>query len=74
MMQNSNISTIIISNSQIEILVSYSTSTDVNVNMSFPNSKFEETLVIMCLASHIEIIGSLKLNVGHCDTYYAKKY
>ena len=34
-------STFIISNSQIEILVSFSRSTNVNVNMSFPNSNFE---------------------------------
>jgi len=33
--------TTIISNSQIEILVSYSRSTYVNVNMSFPNRNFE---------------------------------
>jgi len=33
--------TIIISNSQIEILVSYSWSTYVNANMSFLNSNFE---------------------------------
>ena len=32
----------IFSNSQIEILVSFSKSTNVNVNMSFPNSNFEE--------------------------------
>ena len=34
-------STFIISNSKIEILVSFSRSTNVNVNMSFPNSNFE---------------------------------
>ena len=34
-------STFIISNSQIEILVSFSRSTNVNANMSFPNSNFE---------------------------------
>ena len=33
--------TIIISNSQIEILFSYSSSTKVNINMFFPNSNFE---------------------------------
>ena len=33
--------TFIISNSQVEILVSFSRSTNVNVNMSFPNSNFE---------------------------------
>jgi hypothetical protein len=41
--QNYNLSSIIISNSQIEILVSYSKSTKVKVNLSFPNSKFEVT-------------------------------
>ena len=41
MMAKLLLSTIIISNSQIEILVSYSMSTNVNVNMCFPNSKFE---------------------------------
>ena len=39
--QNYHFSTIIISNYQIETLVSYSRSTNVNVNMSFPNSNFE---------------------------------
>ena len=39
--QNYHFSTIIISNSQIETLVSYSSSTKFNVNMSFPNSNFE---------------------------------
>ena len=34
-------STFIISNSQIEILVSYSRSTNVNVNMCLPNSNIE---------------------------------
>jgi len=39
--QNSYFSRIINSNSQIEILDSHSRSTNVNVNMSFRNSKFE---------------------------------
>jgi hypothetical protein len=39
--QNYHFSTIIISNSQTETLVSYSRSTNVNVNMFFPSSKFE---------------------------------
>ena len=34
----------IISNSKIEILVSFSRSTNVNVNMSIPNSNFERNL------------------------------
>ena len=38
--QNYHLSTII-SNSQIETLVSYSRSTNVNLNISFPNSNFE---------------------------------
>jgi len=33
-----------------------------------------ETLVLICLASHFDIIESWKINVGHRDTYYAKKY
>ena len=41
MKANYYFSTFIISNSQIEILVSFSRSTNVNVNMSFPNSNFE---------------------------------
>jgi len=41
--QNYHISMIIISNSQIETLVSYSRSTNVNVNMSFRKSNFEGT-------------------------------
>jgi len=40
-MQNYHFSTIFISNFRIEILGSYSMSTNVNVKMSFPNSKFE---------------------------------
>jgi len=39
--QNYYFSTIIITNSPIEMLVSYSMSTNVNVKKSFPNSKFE---------------------------------
>ena len=28
----------------------------------------------MCLASHFDFIEIRKVNVGHRDTYYAKKY
>jgi len=28
----------------------------------------------MCLASHFDIIESRKVNAGHRDIYYAKKY
>ena len=41
MKQNYNSITIIISNSQIKILFSYSRSTNGNVNMSFPRGNFE---------------------------------
>ena len=61
--------TSIFSNSQIEILVSFSRSTNVNVNMSFPNSNFEGKL---CYASHFDIIETWKVNVGHRDIYYEK--
>ena len=53
----------------IEILFSFSRSTNVNVNMSFPNSNFEGNL---CYASHFDIIMTCKVNVGHRDIYYAK--
>ena len=42
--------------------------------MSLPNSNFEETLVLMCLASQFDIIETSKVNDGHRDLYYAKKY
>ena len=59
----------VFSNCQIEILVSFSSSKNVNVNMSFPNSNFEGKL---CYASHFDIIETWKVNVGHRDIYYAK--
>ena len=40
-MQKYYFRTFIFSNSQIELLVSFSRSTNVNVNMSFPNRNFE---------------------------------
>ena len=70
---NEGKTTIIISNSQIEILVSYTRSRNVNVSMSFPNRNFEGNFCIMCLASHFDIIESWKLIVVHCDIYYAKQ-
>ena len=33
----------------------------------------KETLVLMCLASHFDVIESSNLIVGHRDIYYAKK-
>jgi len=57
-MQNYYFSTIIISNSQIEILVSYSRSTNVNVNMFFQTVILKKNIVIMWLASHFDIIES----------------
>ena len=65
---------IIISNSQIETLNSYSRSTNVNVNMSFPNSKFEGNFSTYVFGKSFVLIESLKLNVGHRGTHYAKKY
>ena len=70
--QNYHLSSIIISNAQIEKLVSNSRSTNDNVNMSFPNSNKEETLVLMFFASHFDIIESWKLIVDH-GYKYAKK-
>ena len=32
----------------------------------------KETLVLMCLAGHFDIIETWKVNVGHRDIYYAK--
>jgi len=49
-------STFIISNSQIEKLVSYSRSTYVNVNMSFPISNFEGIFSSYVFTSHFDII------------------
>ena len=51
------------------MLVSFSRSTNVNVNMSFPNSNFEG---ILCYASHFDYIETWKVNVGHRDIYCAK--
>jgi len=41
--------------------------------MFFPNSNFEGNFSTYCLASHLDIIEILKLIVGHCNNYYAKK-
>jgi len=70
--QNYYFSTIIISNSQIETLDSYSSSLYVNVNICFLIVILKETLVHMCLASHFHIIESWKVNVGHRVIYYFK--
>jgi hypothetical protein len=59
--------------SQMKILVSYSRTTYVNVNMFFIIVILKETLVLMCLARHFVIIESLKLIVEHRVIYYAKK-
>jgi len=63
----------IISNPQIEILVSYSRSTYVKVTCLFLIVILKKTVVPMCLASLFDIIESLKVNVGHRDSYYAEK-
>jgi len=59
---------------QIELLVSYSKSTNVNVIKSFPNSKFEGNFSTYVFGKVLDIIESWKVNVGHRDNYYAKKY
>ena len=40
-------------------------STNVNVNLSFRIVILKETLVLMCLASHFDILETWKLIVGH---------
>ena len=70
--QNYHFSTIIISNSRIETLVSYSRSTNFDVNMSFLLVILKENSVLMCLTSHFDNIECWKLNVWHRDTYYGK--
>ena len=58
--QNYYFSTIIISNSQIEILVSYSRSTNVKINMSFPNNKFEGNFSTYVFVKSFWHYGELK--------------
>jgi len=67
-------STIIISNSQIETLVSLSKSTNVNGNMSFPNSTFEGNFSTYVFDNHFDVIEGWKFIFGLRDIYYAKKY
>ena len=58
-----------ISNSQIEILVSFSKSTNVNVNMFFPNSIFEWIFCTYVFGKSFYIIETWKVNVGHRDIF-----
>ena len=61
-------STFISSNSQIEILLSFSRSTNVNVNMSFPNSNFEgdfSTYVFGKSFSHYRHLKSELIKLFH---------
>ena len=62
--------TFIFSNSQIEILVSFSMSKDVNVNMSFPNSNFEGNL---CVIQVILTISRLEKWMLDITTYIMQK-
>jgi len=71
--QNYHISTMIISNSQIETLVSYSRSTIVNVNMSFPNSNFEGNFSTYVFGKSFWHYSELKIHCWHRGVYYAKK-
>ena len=59
--QNYYISSIIISNSQIEILFSYSILTNVKVHKSFPNSKFEGNFNTYVLGKSIWHYRELKI-------------
>ena len=57
-----------------EILVSYSRSTYVNVNTSFPNSNFEGNFSNYVFGKFFDIIDSRNVNVRQSDTYCEKKY
>jgi len=70
---NEGKTTIIIWNSQLGILVSYSRSTYVNVNISFPNSNFEGNISTYVFGKSFWHYRSWKLILGHRDIYYAKK-
>ena len=71
-MQKYYFRTFIFSNSQIEILVLFSRSTNVNVNMSFPNSNFEGNSSTYVFGKSFHIIENWKVKVGHRDIYNAK--
>jgi len=73
-MQNSYLSTIIISSSHIETLFSFSRSTKVNVNMSFPSWNFEGNFSTYVLENHFDIIESGKLIVDIGTYIMRKKY
>ena len=70
---NEGKTTTIISNSKIEILVSYSRSRFVKVNISFPNSNFEGNIRTYVFGKSFWHYRSWKLIVGHRDIYYAQK-
>ena len=70
---NYHLSTIMISNSQMETQVSYSSSTKVNVTCLFLILNLKDSSALKSLASHFDIIESWVLIVGHRDIYYAKK-
>ena len=71
-MQKYYFRTFIFSNSQIEILVSFSRSTNVNVNMSLPNSNFEGNFSTYVFGKSFYIIETWKVNFGQRDIYYVK--
>ena len=71
--QNFPFSTIIISNSQIENLVWYSSQPISMWTYICLIVILKETLVLMRLASHFDIIESWILIVEHRDIYYEKK-
>ena len=65
-------STVIISNSQIESLVSYSGSTNVNVNMSIHYSNFEENFRNYVFGKSFWHYRELKFDYWHSVIYYEK--
>jgi len=65
-MQKYHFSTIIISNSKIETLVSYSRSTKIFVNMSFPISNFEGNFSTYVLGQSFWHYREVKI---HCWTW-----
>ena len=73
-LENYYFSTINISNSQTEILVSYSRSTKVNVNMSFPKSQFEWNFSTYVIGNSFWYYRVLKSECWTSRNLLCKKY
>ena len=65
---------IIISNSQIETLVKYSRSTNININMPFPNSNFEGIYSIYVFGKSFWNYRDLKIYCWASRHILGKKY